>query len=100
MNRILYTGVCLLLGSAVLAGQPPLTAQEVIRIANAFAVKEGVCLHCYKRPVIRYHKTKVGNYWSAYYAPSPNRNGLPGVETPFSVRVDEANRTASEDTLR
>jgi hypothetical protein len=100
LNRILFAGICLLSGSVAIGGPPPLTQREVIRIANAFAMKEGVCLRCYKRPVIRYHKAKAGNYWSVYYAPIPGRNGLIAVDSDFSVRVDEASRTASEDPLR
>ncbi len=88
------------LGSIALGGLPPLTQQDVVRIADAFARKAGICLTCYKRPVIRYHKAKAGNYWSAYYAPMPDRNGLITVDSDFSVRIDEASRTASDDSLR
>lgn len=99
-NRSLYAGICLLWGSVAIGGLPPLTQQQVIQIANAFVVKEGVCLKCYNRPVIRYHQAKAGNYWSAYYAPIPGRHGLTAVDSDFLVRVDEASRTASEDPLR
>jgi hypothetical protein len=100
LNRILYAGVCLLLGGSIaFGGPPPLTEKEVIRIANAFAIKEGVCLACYKRPVVRYHKARDGNYWSAYYVPM-RVDGHIAVDTDFSVRVDEASRTASEIPLR
>jgi hypothetical protein len=88
------------LESIALGGLPPLTQQDVVRIADAFARKEGICLTCYKRPVIRYHKATAGNYWSAYYAPIPARNGLIAGDSDFSVRIDEASRTASDDPLR
>lgn len=100
LNHILCAGICLLSASVVSGGLSPLTEQEVIRIANAFAKKEGVCLRCYKHPVIRYHKAKAGNYWSAYYAPIPGRYGSIPADSEFSVRVDEASRTASGDPLR
>jgi hypothetical protein len=100
LNRILCAGVCLLSASVALGGLPPLTEQEVIRIANAFAMKEGVCLKCYQRPVARYHKAQAGNYWSVYYAPNRDEAGLIVGGNAFSVRVDEASRTASEGHLR
>jgi hypothetical protein len=100
LNRVSYAGICLLLGSVALGGLPPLTQQDVVRIADAFAKKEGVCLTCYKRPEIRYHKAKAGNYWSAYYAPMPDRHDLIAVGSDFSVRIDEASRSASDDPLR
>jgi hypothetical protein len=100
-SRILRTGICLLLaGSVAIGGPPPLTPREVVHIADAFAVKQGVCLTCYKRPVISYHKAKAGNYWSAYYAPIAGESGVIAVDRDFSVRIDEATRTASEDPLR
>lgn len=100
LNSALYAGICLLLAANVAFGLPPLTQREVIRIADAFALKKGVCLSCYKRPVIRYHKAETGAYWSAYYAPIPSRNGVIAVDSGFSVRVDEASRIAADDSLR
>jgi hypothetical protein len=88
------------LESVALGGLLLLTHQDVVRIADAFARKEGICLTCYKRPVIRYNKAKAGNYWSAYYAPMPDRHDLIAVGSDFSVRIDEASRTASDDPLR
>ena len=90
----------MLSGSVAIGGLPPLREQEVIRIANTFAMKEGVCLSCFQSKVIRYHKAKAGNYWSDYYDPIPNRNGLIAVDSDFSVRVNEASGIASDDPLR
>jgi hypothetical protein len=101
LNRILYTGsFCLVVGSLAIGGPSPLTQQEVIRIADSFAIKEGVCLSCYKRPVIEFHKAKAGNYWSAFYAPVPSQSGLIPPSSDISIRVDEASRTASEVRLQ
>jgi hypothetical protein len=91
---------CLLFASLVVGGLPPLTKQEAIRIADAFAQKEGICLKCYQRPIVHYHKTKNGNYWSAYYAPIPLPINLTAEDRDFFVRVDEASRTASYEPLR
>jgi hypothetical protein len=80
------------------AGLPPLTQQDVIRIADAFAKKEGVDLTHWKRPVLHYHQARDGNYWTAYYAPLPTK--YPVADGDFSVRVHEATRTASDYPLR
>jgi hypothetical protein len=80
------------------AGLPPLTQQEAIRIADAFAKQERVDLTRFKRPVLHYHKEREGNYWTAYYAPLPIK--FPVADGDFSVRVNEASRTASDYPLR
>jgi hypothetical protein len=80
-----------------MAGTPALSHREVIRLSDAFARKEGVDLAHWKRPVVRYHH--AGDYWTAYYAPIPNRKGLVAVDADFSVRVDDS-RVASDQPLR
>ena len=91
--------VCFLMVVGICAGGlPPLTHNDVIGIADAFAKKEGNDLTHFERPVIHYHLAPEGNYWTAYYAPIPTK--YPVVDGDFSVRVDAASRGASDDPLR
>ena len=100
LSIVLSAGLYLIWASSVFGGPPPLTPGEVVRIADAFAKKQGLCLSCYKRPVLRYHERKSGNYWTAYYAPLREDSETIPADSDFSVRIDEATRIASNDPLR